>query len=353
MRFPGMKHFPSTLSPGTHMYARAGAKVLSFLHLAVLCGRACPTHVCTRRMFIWPRKRGFSPQTCQSEMGIFQVCNYTLWVQADKITRLAPPETPISHSQHNPSQREIRQNHLDRSGTNTSKPFVCHTWGPQMDSHHIVDWKFMLIYTSTLFLFPNITFILPAVKCSGTCPYCPPATNLSVSSWRRGPEAMFPCHLSHVVLWHCFWKSACSTCIFYRKPLSFLKQWIIHLLLYYCKRFVTLETECNMQFITVHGDAQRLCKSVSVSLGERRGQERKQAPVTPDSPSASRGNYSFIWGLRCTGWWWPRCLSTQLYRQRIIFNMPLCPPMLFGSTHWLQFDLAFVHFEHQWPKFPL
>lgn len=47
--------------------------------------------------------------------------------------------TPISHSQHTPSQREIRQNHLDRSGTNTSKPFVCHTWEPQMDSHHIVD----------------------------------------------------------------------------------------------------------------------------------------------------------------------------------------------------------------------
>lgn len=76
------------------------------------------------------------------------------------------PSTPIPHSLHTLSQWEIRQNHLDRFGTNTSKPFVCHTWGPQMDSHHTVevDWKCMLIYTSVP-LFPNIAVILPAMKC--------------------------------------------------------------------------------------------------------------------------------------------------------------------------------------------
>lgn len=87
------------------------------------------------------------------------------------------PGTPIPHSPRTLSQWEIKQNHLDRSGTNTSKPFVCHTWGPQMDSHHTVDWKFMLIYTSAP-LSPNITAISPATKWPYICPCCPLSTNL-------------------------------------------------------------------------------------------------------------------------------------------------------------------------------
>lgn len=87
------------------------------------------------------------------------------------------PGTPIPHSPRTLSQWEIKQNHLDRSGTNTSKPFVCHTWGPQMDSHHTVDWKFMLIYTSAP-RSPNITAISPATKWPYICPCCPLSTNL-------------------------------------------------------------------------------------------------------------------------------------------------------------------------------
>lgn len=62
------------------------------------------------------------------------------------------PSTPIPHSLHTLSQWEIRQNHLDRFETNTSKPFVCHTWGPQMDSHHTVevDWKCNLFIPASL-----------------------------------------------------------------------------------------------------------------------------------------------------------------------------------------------------------
>lgn len=240
------------------MYAGARANALSFLHLAVPCSRARPTHVRTTACSFGHVNEGSRLARAKVKWVLFTSAIIPSECRQTKLLGWHP-RTPISHSQHSPSQREIRQNHLDRSGTNTSKPFVCHTWGPQMDSHHIVDWKYMLIYTSSPFLFPNITFILPAIKCSPTCPDHPPATNLSVSNWRRGPEAMFPCHLSHVARWHCFWTSARSACIFYRKPLSFLKQWIIHLLLYYCKRFVTLETECNMQFITVHGDARHLC----------------------------------------------------------------------------------------------
>lgn len=197
MRFPGMKQFPSTsLQERTcmivlmqmyyhscisqyhaamlvpHMYAHAAC---SFGYVTV---GSCLAHAKAKWVFF---RSAIIPSECRQ-------------------TKLLGwhPRTPISHSQHTSSQREIRQNHLDRSGTNTSKPFVCHTWGPQMDSHHIVDWKFMLIYTSSPFLFPNITFILPAIKCFSTCPYCPPTTNLSVSIWRQGRKAMFPCHLSHV-----------------------------------------------------------------------------------------------------------------------------------------------------------
>lgn len=100
------------------------------------------------------------------------------------------PSTPIQHHPCTLSQWEIKQNHLDRSRTNTSKPFVCHTWGTQMDSHHTVDWKCMLIYTS-IPLFPDITIILPAMKWPYICPCCPHSTNLPSPAFDDTKDTMW------------------------------------------------------------------------------------------------------------------------------------------------------------------
>lgn len=126
------------------------------------------------------------------------------------------PSTPIPHSLRTLSLWEIKQNHLDRSGTNTSKPFVCHTWGPQMDSHHTVDWKCMLIYTS-IPLFPNITAILPALKCICLC--CLHSTNLPSSAFDDTTDTMWcsliTCQRRPALA---FWNSTRAICIFHPHP---------------------------------------------------------------------------------------------------------------------------------------
>lgn len=257
MRLPGIKHFPST---SLQEHTCTIVLVQMHYHPCISLYRAAVLvpHMYAHRMLIWPHKRGFSPHTCQSEMGIFQVCNYTLWVQADKITRLAPqhpnltlPAHPVSTGNKAKPFRQIWNRHI--------QTFCLSHLGTTNGFSSYRRLKIYAYLHQCPLSLSQYYIYFASHKVLRYLPLLPPATNLSVSSWQRGPEAMFPCHLSHVAWWHCFWNSACSACIFYRKPLSFLKQWIIHLLLYYCKRFVTLETECNMQFITVHGDARRLC----------------------------------------------------------------------------------------------
>lgn len=67
--------------------------------------------------------------------------------------------------------------------------------------------------------------------------------------------------------------------------------------------------------------------------GKKRGEQRKQARVTHDSPSASQGNYSLGWGVGCWGWWRPSCLSTHLNKGCVIFNMSMCFVLLFSLPH--------------------
>lgn len=65
--------------------------------------------------------------------------------------------------------------------------------------------------------------------------------------------------------------------------------------------------------------------------GKTREEQRKQARVTPDSPSASQGNYSPSWGVGC--WWRPSCLSTHLNKVCVIFNMSMYFVILFSSEY--------------------
>lgn len=163
------------------------------------------------------------------------------------------PSTPIPHSLHTLSHWEIKQNHLDRSGTNTSKPFVCHTWGPQMDSHHTVevDWKCMLIYTS-LPLFPNVAVVLPAAKWPCICPCCPHYADLPSPHHRH--DVMSSNNPSHITQCWLFEMAHAPNAYLIHISIT-VELWLNYaffFVLYYCKRFVTLETECNMQFISVH-----------------------------------------------------------------------------------------------------
>lgn len=160
-------------TPPTHMYDGPHANVLSFLHLALSSSHAGPTHVRTRRMFIWPCIWGFSLRTCQSKMGIFQVCNYTLWVQAAKLLSWHPqnpnltlPAHPISTGNKAKPFRQIWNKHiqtfcLSHLGTTNGFSSYCRL-------------KIYAYLHQRPFRFPNITFILPAVKCSGSCPRLSP-----------------------------------------------------------------------------------------------------------------------------------------------------------------------------------
>ena len=65
--------------------------------------------------------------------------------------------------------------------------------------------------------------------------------------------------------------------------------------------------------------------------GKKRGEQRKQARVTPDSPSASSGNYSRGWGVGCRGCWRPSCLSTHSNKGCVICNMSMCVVILFST----------------------
>lgn len=67
--------------------------------------------------------------------------------------------------------------------------------------------------------------------------------------------------------------------------------------------------------------------------GKKRGEQRKQARVTPDSPSASCGNYSPGWGVGCWGWWRPSCMSTHLNKGCVIFNVSMCFVLLFNAAY--------------------
>lgn len=67
--------------------------------------------------------------------------------------------------------------------------------------------------------------------------------------------------------------------------------------------------------------------------GKKRGEQRKQARVTPDSPSGSRGNYSPGWGVGCWGWWRPSCVSTHLNKGCVIFNMSMFFVLLFNAAY--------------------
>lgn len=140
----------------------------------------CLPHTNTPHALVhtWPTIPAFPPQLftrAKAEWVFLRSAIILSAVCRQRNYSVGTPSTPIPHSPRTLSQWEIKQNHLDRSGTNTSKPFVCHTWGPQMDSHHTVDGKFMLIYTSSP-LSPNILAILPAMKWPCIC--CPHSTNL-------------------------------------------------------------------------------------------------------------------------------------------------------------------------------
>lgn len=142
----------------------------------------CLSHACTHKhtphMFVYPHDRqSLLFARAKAEWVFLRSAIIPSAECRQQNYLVGTPSSPIPHSLRTLSQWEIKQNHLDRSGTNTSKPFVCHTWGPQMDSHHTVDWKFMLIYTS-ISQFPNITAILAAMKWPYICPCCPHSTNL-------------------------------------------------------------------------------------------------------------------------------------------------------------------------------
>lgn len=71
--------------------------------------------------------------------GYFKVCNYTLCrEQTVKLLSWHPqhpnPTLPVHPISMGNKAKPVRQ-----IWNKTSKPFVCHTWGPQMDSHHTVD----------------------------------------------------------------------------------------------------------------------------------------------------------------------------------------------------------------------
>lgn len=150
-----------------------------------MCNQACLPHTQTHiRALAWPTippPPPHSPQLFTHAKAEWVFLSSAIIPSAEcrqQNNSVGTPCTTIPHSLHILSLWEIRQNHLDRSGTNTSKPFVCHTWGPQMDSHHTVDWKCMLIYTGFP-LFPHITVIsTPAMKWPRVCPCCPHPTNL-------------------------------------------------------------------------------------------------------------------------------------------------------------------------------
>ncbi len=104
------------------------------------------THTHTQHMFLCPHDQRFPavplPRliTCAKAERVFlrfAIIPSAEWRQQNYV--VGTPGTPIPNFPCTLSQWETKQNHLDRSGTNTSKPFVCHTWGLQMDSHHTVD----------------------------------------------------------------------------------------------------------------------------------------------------------------------------------------------------------------------
>lgn len=107
---------------------------------------------------------------------------------------------------------------------------------------------------------------------------------------------------------------------------------------------ILLQEICNtwnrMQYaVYLHAERTQGASLVSVCVirreegGKKRGQQRKRASVTPDSPSASRANYSPVWGAGCMRSWWPSRLSTQLDRECVISNMPARLVILFNSPY--------------------
>lgn len=76
--------------------------------------------------------------------------------------------------------------------------------------------------------------------------------------------------------------------------------------------------------------------SVGVTRQEgKKGEQRKQAPVTPDSPSTSWSNYSPSWGTGCRSWWCSLCVSTFLNKRMCNFQTCLCALYCFWTQHYL------------------
>lgn len=88
------------------------------------------------------------------------------------------PSTPISHSPHSSSQWEIKQKYLDRTGTNTSKPFCLSHLGTTNGFSSYSRLKMYAYLQQHSSLFPNIMFILWAIKWPCICPCRPHPTNL-------------------------------------------------------------------------------------------------------------------------------------------------------------------------------
>lgn len=206
---------------------------------------------------------------------------------------------------------------------NTSKPFVCHTWGPQMDSHHTVDWKCMLIYTSFPRV-PSIALILPAMKWPRNCPCCPHSTNLPSPAFDdTRHDVMFPHHPSHVARRWLF-EIAHAPYAYFILPLPSITVEAMNNTSF----IILLQEICNtwnrMQYaVYLHARRTQGASVASVCVTRREGkkrEQRKQACVTPDSPSASRSNYSPSWGFGRWSRWRPLCVSTHLNKGCVIFK---------------------------------
>lgn len=138
---------------------------------------------------------------------------------------------------------------------------------------------------------------------------------------------MFPHNLSHAAWRWCFWNSHTrhmhissfpSVTVEAMNNTSFI---------------ILLQEICNtwnrMQYaVYLHAWQTQGASVVSVFVtrreGKKRGEQRKQVRVTPDSPSASCSNYSPGWGVGCWGWWRPSCLSPHLNKGCVIFNVSVC-----------------------------
>lgn len=165
----------------------------------------------------------------------------------------------------------------------------------------------MYAYLHHFASFAHITVIVPAMKWPCVCTCCPHSSNLPSSAFDDTSDKMWWSLITRDTLAQC-WSFDIAHAPHARSTPPSLPPSLAVAAMNNTSFIILLQEICNtwnrMQYaVYFHTRGTQGACVVSVCVtsqdGRKRGEQRKQACVTPDSPSASWGNYSPCWGVGC------------------------------------------------------